>query len=46
LSRIRVWSIRGFERILMIYSADRAGIDVLRVVHGACDLNTLELDAP
>ena len=44
LSRIRIWPIRGFEKILMIYSAGRAGVDVLRVVHGARDLDTLELD--
>lgn len=44
LSRIRIWPIRDFEKILIIYSAERAGIDVLRVVHGARDLDALELD--
>jgi toxin ParE1/3/4 len=46
LSRIRIWPIRGFEKILMIYTAERTGIDVLRVVHGARDLDALELDGP
>ena len=44
LRRIRIWSIRGFEKILIIYAAERAGIDVLRVVHGVRDLDTLHLD--
>jgi plasmid stabilization system protein ParE len=30
----------------MIYSAERAGIDVLRVVHGARDLDAVDLDGP
>jgi toxin ParE1/3/4 len=46
LGRIRIWPIRGFEKILMIYAAERTGIDVLRVVHGARDLDVLDLDAP
>jgi toxin ParE1/3/4 len=46
LSRIRIWPIRGFEKILMIYSVERSGIDVLRVAHGARDLDTLNLDGP
>ena len=46
LSRIRIWPLRGFEKILMIYSAERSGIDVLRIVHGARDLNALDLDRP
>jgi hypothetical protein len=29
----------------MIYAVDRAGIDVLRVVHGARDLDALDLDS-
>jgi toxin ParE1/3/4 len=45
LSRIRIWPIRGFEKILMIYAAEPAGIDVLRVVHGARDLDALEFDS-
>jgi toxin ParE1/3/4 len=46
LSRIRIWPIRGSDKILMIYTADRTGIDVLRVVHGARELDALDLDAP
>jgi len=45
LSRIRIWPIRSFDKILMIYAVDRAGIDVLRVVHGARDLDALDLDS-
>ena len=44
LARIRIWPIRGFDKILMIYTSDRGGIDILRVVHGARDLDGLELD--
>jgi toxin ParE1/3/4 len=46
LRRVRIWPIRGFDRILLIYATDRVGIDVLRVVHGARDLDALELDRP
>jgi hypothetical protein len=46
LSRIRIWPVRGFDKILLIYSAERAGIDLLRVVHGARDLDALRLDGP
>jgi toxin ParE1/3/4 len=46
LRQIRIWPIRGFDKILLIYAAERAGIDVLRVVHGARDLDALELDGP
>jgi toxin ParE1/3/4 len=44
LNRVRIWPIRGFDKILIVYSAERTGIDVLRVVHGARDLDTLEID--
>ena len=47
LRHVRVWPIRGFDKILMIYAAERGGgIDVLRVVHGARDLDALDLDVP
>jgi toxin ParE1/3/4 len=46
LARIRIWPIRGFRKILIIYAAERTGIDVLRVVHGARDLDALEFDVP
>jgi toxin ParE1/3/4 len=46
LAGIRIWPIRGFDKILIIYAVDRTGIDVLRVVHGARDLDVLELDPP
>jgi toxin ParE1/3/4 len=46
LARIRIWPIRGFQKILIIYATERTGIGVLRVVHGARDLDVLELDPP
>ena len=46
LARIRIWPIRGFQKILIIYAAERTGIDVLRVVHGARDLDVLDFDVP
>jgi toxin ParE1/3/4 len=46
LARIRIWPIRGFEKILMIYAVEDTGIDMLRVVHGARDLDVLEFDPP
>jgi hypothetical protein len=46
LRQIRIWPIRGFDKFLMVYAVDRRGIGVLRVVHGARDLDALELDLP
>ena len=46
LARIRIWPIHGFQKILIIYAAERTGIDVLRVVHGARDLDVLEFEVP
>jgi toxin ParE1/3/4 len=46
LRQVRIWPVRDFDKVLMIYAADRGGIDVLRVVHGARDLDALELNLP
>jgi hypothetical protein len=46
LIRVRIWPIRGFSKVLIIYVVDRLGIYMLRVVHGARDLDALDLDAP
>lgn len=35
---VRVWSIRGFENYLVFYRPIEAGIDVIRVIHGARDI--------
>jgi toxin ParE1/3/4 len=37
LGRIRQWPIRGFERHLIFYRETEAGIEVVRVLHGARD---------
>ncbi len=39
LSSARVFRIEGFERILVIYIPGDQQIDVLRVVHGARNLD-------
>ena len=38
---IRFWPIRGFENYLIFYRPTSDGIEVLRVVHGAQDINRL-----
>jgi toxin ParE1/3/4 len=38
---VRMWPIRGFERFLVFYRPLKDGIEVLRVVHGARDIETL-----
>ena len=46
LGRIRIGRIHCFDKILMIYAVERTGVDVLRVVHGARDLDVLDFDGP
>ena len=41
---IRVWAIRGFEDYLVFYRPIKAGIDVVRVLHGARDIPSLFTD--
>src|SRR5207253_2286674 len=41
LAGLRVWGIRKFENYLIFYRAVPEGIEVLRVLHGARDLDTL-----
>jgi toxin ParE1/3/4 len=41
LADIRSWPIRGFENYLIFYRAMAIGIDVLRVIHGARDIDRL-----
>ena len=38
---VRVWSIRGFENHLLFYRPIKAGIDVVRVIHGARDIQAI-----
>jgi toxin ParE1/3/4 len=41
LSTLRQWPIRGFENYLIFYLPTEAGIDVLRVLHGARDIDRI-----
>lgn len=39
LGEVRVYPVRsGFERVLILYSGDRTGVRILRVVHAARNL--------
>jgi toxin ParE1/3/4 len=38
LKDVRSWPIRGFRNFLVFYRPTEAGIEVMRVVHGARDL--------
>lgn len=39
---IRVWSIRGFTNWLIFYRLIDDGIEIIRILHGARDLATLQ----
>jgi toxin ParE1/3/4 len=41
LAGLRSWPIRGFENYLIFYMPTAYGIDVLRVIHGARDLDRI-----
>ena len=43
---IRIWTIRGFKKYVIIYRPIEDGIEVLRVVHGSRDLDQLLSDEP
>jgi toxin ParE1/3/4 len=46
LEGLRVWRVEGFPKHLIFYRPSTDGIDVVRVLHGAHDLDTaLEDDA-
>jgi len=38
---IRVWRVRGFERYLIFYRAVAHGIEIVRVLHAARDIERL-----
>ena len=38
---IRVWRVRGFERYLIFYRAVEHGIEIVRVLHAARDIERL-----
>jgi toxin ParE1/3/4 len=41
LSGLRSWPVRGFEKHLIFYRTSEGGIEVLRVLHGARDLESI-----
>ena len=41
LAGLRIWSIRKFKNYLIFYRPVPEGIEVLRVLHGARDIDTL-----
>ena len=41
MADLRVWSVRKFEKYLIFYRPVEAGIEVVRVLHGARDLEQL-----
>jgi toxin ParE1/3/4 len=46
MAELRSWAIRGFEKFLIFYRATDHGIEVVRVLHGARDVETiLEVEA-
>jgi len=41
LEGLRVFRIRGFERVLILYRPMENGVDILRVIHGSRNLQAL-----
>jgi toxin ParE1/3/4 len=41
LAGLRLWSIRGFEKYVILYRPLDDGVEIVRVVHGAQDLEGL-----
>ncbi len=40
-SAVRTWPVKGFERYLIFYRPLTDGVEILRVVHGARDIERL-----
>jgi toxin ParE1/3/4 len=40
LTGVRIWRIDGFPRVLVFYHATQRGIRVVRVLHGARDIDS------
>jgi len=40
-SRLRRWPVRGFENWLIFYQPKRFGVEIVHVIHGARDIETL-----
>lgn len=43
---VRSWPIRGFENYLVFYQPTPTGIDILRVIHGAQDIDRILEESP
>jgi toxin ParE1/3/4 len=41
LAEMRVWRIRGFEKYLIFYRPVDEGIEIIRVLHGARDIEAV-----
>jgi toxin ParE1/3/4 len=41
LASLRVWRVKGFEKLLVFYQRIARGVEIIRVVHGARDLPAL-----
>jgi toxin ParE1/3/4 len=41
LATLRVFRVKGFEQMLILYRASPKGVDILRVVHGSRNLRAL-----
>jgi toxin ParE1/3/4 len=39
LAELRVWRVEGFEKHLIFYRPSGSGIDIVRVLHGARDID-------
>jgi len=40
-SAVRVWPVKGFERYLISYRPLADGVEILRIIHGARDIERL-----
>jgi toxin ParE1/3/4 len=41
LRRIRRWPVKGFENWLIFYQAGRNGVEIVHLIHGARDIESL-----
>lgn len=41
LSGIRMWPMKGFDAYLLFYRADAESIELIRLIHGARDIESL-----
>ena len=46
LGEVRQWRIKGFEAILVFYQVTEDTLHILRVLHGARDLEALLMEEP